>query len=98
MTTVMPEFVLTPCSAHKAMCCYPDCPAACTGRAENWNGVRFELLSEAATSEGLHRDRAAISPEDRDWLDDQGLIRRDYNRYRATDRGLKVLFPSIRVL
>jgi hypothetical protein len=87
------------CSAHKAVCCFPNCPPACIGRAANWTGnPRFDFLEIAATDDGLHCDVAATSPEDRDWLEDQGLIRRDYNRYRATDRGLKALFPSLRVL
>jgi hypothetical protein len=89
----------TSCTAHKGMCRFPECPPTCTGRAANWIGnPRFDFLEIAATDDGLHCDVAATSPEDRDWLEDQGLIRRDYNRYRATDRGLKALFPSLRVL
>jgi hypothetical protein len=86
------------CTAHKALCRFPECPPTCTGRAANWTGNRFDFLEIAGTNDGLHKVVAATSPEDRDWLEDQGLIRRDYNRYRATDRGLKALFPSLKVL
>lgn len=87
--------LMTKCSAHKAMCLYPSCPDGCTGRAVNWDGNKRELLEIAATSDGLLVSEADRLPLALAWLLDNMLIWRDYNRYRASASGLKVLFPSM---